>query len=239
MTMRKNAIQHVREGLYDLYSKDDALYYTNLWKKFTEKTLSGVTTIRIEDVREVYRLDVDGRRFILKIDRYVPQRLEKKLRFIFFSPYFSRQMRAVHNALQRGCRVIPDIFFVAEKKEGLIITETCFIQEFIEGEHFKSVVEARDNAEAIIGAVKELHRCGLAHCDLNLDNIFTTPEGVKFIDLSCFGSVFGGKGKDIERLQERFGIVFPISSLAEKMAHTYTQVKFSLQNWLRSLGKKN
>lgn len=78
--MRKNAIQHVREGLYDLYSKDDALYYTNLWKKFTEKTLSGVTTIRIEDVREVYRLDVDGRRFILKIDRYVPQRLEKKLR---------------------------------------------------------------------------------------------------------------------------------------------------------------
>lgn len=220
-------------GDYTLYIKNDGYDYTKLWRGFVNGNRDGVRTIRLEDVREVYYIEDSGRKFILKIDRYVPQRFEKKIRYIFFSPYFSRQMRQINYAIQQGCDLVPEYYFVAEKKQGLVITESYILQEYIEGEHFSSMEIARDNAGNIIAAVKKLHSFGLVHCDLNLDNIFVTPSGIRFIDFSSTGSRLGGLGKDILRLRDHFGITMPLTSLLEKVAYWYTTVKFFGQKIIR------
>ena len=223
-------IVKTQQGQYSLYALDDGFDYTAMWQSFMQGNRDGVTTLRIEDVREVYLIETQGRKLILKIDSYVPDRFEKKLRFIAFSPYFSKQMRQVRNAIKKGCRLVPDLFFVAEKKEGIVITQSVIVQEYIEGEHFFDMQAALDNEKALVAAVKELHSFGLVHCDLNLDNIFITSEGIRFIDLSSTGTRIGGLGKDIMRLRDYFGIRMPLTSPLEKTAYYYTTAKFILQN---------
>lgn len=222
-------ILKTQQGQYSLYALDDGFDYAALWHSFMEGNRDGVTTLRIEDVREVYLIETQGRKLILKIDSYVPERLEKKMRFILFSPYFSKQMRQVRGAIKKGCRLVPDLFFVAEKKEGLVITQSVILQEYIEGEHFPDIQAVLENEKTLVASVKELHSFGLVHCDLNLDNIFITPEGIRFIDLSSTGTRIGGLGKDIMRLQDYFGIRMPLTSFLEKIAYYYTLAKFFLQ----------
>lgn len=222
-----------KEGPFTLYSKNDGFDYRAVWRDFIEGKRDGVSVIRLEDVREVYVVEVGDRKFILKIDWYVPKRLEKKIRFILFSPFFSRQMRQINSAIAKGCRLLPEFYFVAEKREGGLITHSYILQEFIEGTHFMNMEEARLKGNEIMQAVRELHGYGLAHCDLNLDNIFVTQTGIRFIDLSCTGSIFGGMGKDIVRLRRLFGLSMPLTTFREKLAFRYTVLKFALQDFIR------
>lgn len=236
MGQQSGEIIKQQQGPYSLHVLSDGFDYTAVWRSFMEGERGGVTTLRIEDVREVYLIETGGRKLILKIDRYVPRRFEKKIRFILFSPYFSQQMRQVRRAIDNGCCLVPDVFFVAEKKEGCIITESVIIQEYIVGEHFPDMNAALESERSLVTSVKELHSYGLVHCDLNLDNIFITPQGIRFIDLSCTGTFIGGLGKDIMRLRDHFGIRMPLTSFLEKAAYSYTLSKFFLQNIIR--GKK-
>lgn len=229
-------ITTARKDGYKLFIKDDGFDYTRLWEDFRAGRIEDVFTIRDYGKREVHRVGYAGRKFIIKIDREISRHLEVKAWRAIQGPFYSRQMKAVNRAIQGGCRVTPDIYFVAEKEGGLLCRESYIILEFLEGRVLASEPDYTPFYPGIIEAIEELHKYDLVLSDANDWNIMLTPEGVRIIDLSWKGITWSGKGKDVVILKQLYGIELPVRDFSRRAAARYIIIKHRIRDFIHGLG---
>lgn len=228
-------IKERREQGFNLFIKSDGTDYAAIWRSLMAGTLAGLTQIRQTANREVYHAAIEGREFLIKVDRKRPINLDMKLWRIIRGPEYSRRMIAVSEAIMRGCTATQEIFFVAEKTYGLLTPETYIILDYIPGHPIAECDEPSVYFEEAARTLSELHKYNLALGDVNIDNFLYTQDGVKVVDLSHDGLAWSGKGKDIVRTMEQFGVSVDANGLVEKVAVKYTLLKKALKKQLSAV----
>lgn len=174
--------------------RNDGHDYPGLLEKFRRGELEGRPLSTGSPLREVWRLELAGRVYVIKHDWEVDHRAEKVLwDFIGGTPYH-RLIKYTSRAVMAGCRIAQDVYLVAEKMCRGRCREAWLVAEYVEGESF--ITEYKDgrpvkvmgNLRAFVPAMNEalevLHDGGLASNDIHPGQFILTPEGLRIIDLS-------------------------------------------------------
>ena len=224
---------------YNFFFKDDGTDYVQMWLDFRNGLVPAehCKTIREIATVDVYLVTINGRQFICKTDRGYPKHIDSKLWRIATGPFYSTQMKAINRAVNNGSNVTAEFYLVAEKRSGLISTESHIMMEYVQGEPLQ-VQDIPAFQDRIVALFRELHRQRMALCDVHADNIFITEQGLRAIDLSWRGMFWTGKAKDILALQVRFGIDLPDQTMGDKLAVLYVRAMFKIRYALRDLKKK-
>lgn len=228
-------IKHLNSGGYEVYFKEDGVDYLALFKLLRAGGLAGVSVIKETDVRDVYLLEYAGRKYIFKRDRYVPKKLEARLRHLVRGSFYVRQIKSIGRAARRGCRVTPEFLLVALQAGRFYPRESFVLQEYVEGVMLESAGSPEQYKNEIIRAFTELHAYGLALGDVNTSNLMVSPDGIKIIDLTWSSFAWAGKGQDVVRLKHRLGITFPVTTPSLWLAVKYTSLKFLIRDALHNL----
>ncbi len=231
----KLGIEKRAERGFNLFIKNDGTDYAAIWRGLMDGVLDNISKIRQTPNREVYHAMIGGREFLIKVDRKKPVNLDMKLWRMIRGPEYSRRMMAVSSAVSNGCTATQEIFFVAEKTRGLFKPETYVILDYLPGCPIADCEEPSEYFEEAARMLSELHKYDLTLGDVNTDNFLRTDGGVKVVDLSYDGLAWSGKGKDIVRAKERFGVDVPVNSIAEKVAVRYTMLKNAFRERLSAI----
>lgn len=226
-------VRRFRHQDYTIHMKDDGFDYLALFADL-EAIKATATVFSIwNKFHQVFRFDYGGRSFVAKIDHEKPKYLENKFWELLTGPFYSVQMKAVNRAIRNGCKVVPDIFLVAEKKAWGIRYESTIIMEFAPGHplcYYEDRVE--DYKDLILNAMMELHQHGLALGDGNCGNFILHEGTCKILDLSWHGSTLLGQAKDRQIFERVYGWHLPEVTLSQKLAGTYIRLKRSIQHGL-------
>lgn len=233
---QKHALKTLRMGGYKVLVKNDGhSLYLEVLRLLLENRLSTQAFSMHNLKHKVLRTEYQGHTFIIKIDQEKPKYFENRLWRFLSGPFYSRQMKAVNKAIQKGCRVVPDIYLVAEKRGGLICGESIIIMEYIEP---VTVLSAEEHKKQLIPAITELHRYGLVLGDCHQGNFIFGKSGYKIIDLSWTGFTFTGKAQDIVSIKRQYGVDVPSKNPLVKAATLYIKIKKGTRARLRELRGK-
>ncbi len=185
--------------------------------------------------RSVAIIASDKRKYILKEDREREKRLEKKIANFIFGPFQSRLIRLMDRAVNEGCHVFQELYFVAEKNRFRTTQDVYAFYEYIEGTPLTEVENPEQYIPQIIECILELHRHGLASNDIHYGNFILTPDGtLRIIDISCKASVKVCQANDLLALRRKFGVNIKSSSRVYKIIRT----KEALRRKIRALKHK-
>lgn len=218
---------------YTIHMKDDGFDYLALFNKL-ETIKASASRFSVWNKRhELFKFDYEGRSFVAKIDYEKPKYLENKFWELLTGSFYSVQMKAVNKAVGNGCKVVPDIFLVAEKKKWGIRNESTVLMEYAPG---KSLCAYEDDLQSyeklIVSAMLELHEHGLALGDGNCGNFILHEGTCKILDLSWHGSALLGQAKDRQIFERVYGWHLPEVTFLQKLAGTYIRLKRDIQHAL-------
>lgn len=231
-------ILHRRQDGYRLYIKDDGRDYAAMWSAFRRGELPVLQTFKKNAKREVYLVESDGKKYVLKIVYVVSKHPETRLWYFFVGPFHSRNMRRVSRALANGCTRLADIYFVAEKEGSRLCSESVIIMEYFEGPQLADIGGANAHKEAVREGMMEIHAHNLAFNDCNGANMIMTAQGLRFIDMDFDSLPCIGMASDIMRMKKDHGIVVPPRNFTVLLAMLYYKAKRKVRNSVRSLRKK-
>lgn len=219
---------------YNLFIKDNGVDYVELWQDFRAGKLQGLENLKEIEHRSVYRLEADGRSYLVKVDTKCPRPLDLKLWRFIHGPVHSKHMKAVNKAVRKGCRRTQDIFFVAEKN-GRICPETFIIIEYLPGRNLDTEADYAPYLADIGAALADLHSHKLSLSDIHAGNFLITDEGIKVIDLSTKGLAWAGIGRDIIEAKQFLGVDVPMGSFSARLSVWYVRGKRAFRDSLRCI----
>ncbi|RLM23894.1 lipopolysaccharide core biosynthesis protein [Brenneria alni] len=167
--------------------------------------------------RKVYLVEVNGTKYVLKRERELDPRLEKRISRFIYGPYYSRLIYRVAEARKQGCTRIADIYAVAEKVRHREAVETYILSEYIEGTPLAELRDLSPYKAEIKACVEELHHHRLASNDIHPGNIIFTDNGLRIIDLSDKGHQGICQANDAYALKRFYNIELDIHTLAYQL----------------------
>lgn len=236
--------------------KADGTDYPALLNDFREGSLGGDRLSTGSPDREVYRVtppearmkNCPARRLVIKKDLEFDQRLEKSLWDRLGGTQYSRLIRFTNRAVNQGCRLIQDVYLVAEKMEGGRCREAWLIAEYVEGEAFiQQYVDGRVSKAIEYGhlvpemaqAMGELHDWGLATNDFHPGNFVLTGEGaLRIIDLAMDGPMLICQANDALTMMHFYKIKPPLGSWRLKLVYALMSFWRRQKNATRYLRRK-
>lgn len=212
--------------------------YLDIFRQFRQDRLP-VKSLGVRNPKHaVFQVRHQGRDYLIKVDREQPKHLENKLWRLLCGPVYSRQMRAVRRAILGGCRAVPDIYLVAEQRGGPLGGESVILMEFVAGRQYYLPEDLQRCRAAVLEALADLHRHGLALGDCNESNFIFNEGKCVLIDLSWRGLPCVGRAQDIVSLKKHYGWDLPPTDPATRLAIGYIKLKKGLRSWLRRLRGK-
>ncbi|MCL2894457.1 lipopolysaccharide core heptose(II) kinase RfaY [Brenneria tiliae] len=163
--------------------------------------------------RKVYLIEVKGIKYVLKWERELDPRLEKRLSRFIFGPYYSKLMYRVAVAREQGCTKTADIYAVAEKVRHREAVETYILAEYVEGRPLAELGDFSPYKNEIKACVEDLHDHRLASNDIHPGNIILTDHGLRIIDLSDAGSLSICQVNDAFALKKFYDIDLRINNV--------------------------
>lgn len=250
-TDRPAGIRSAEIDGYRVQWKDDGTDYPKLWADFKAGRLQTTRFFTNSVHRRVYRVEADGRRFVMKIDLETDARFEKRLWDRIGGTPYSRLIKFTNRAVNQGCSIVQDIFLVAEKMDGSSCREACLIAEYVEGRSFvaEEYVEGKtvDQLErdfrpwlpAMGRALADLHDWGLASNDVQPGNFILTENGLKIIDLSLDSPIWICQANDMLKMRRWYHVDAPVRGARRKAVYGLMRARYIFQRFLRRLrGRK-
>lgn len=230
---------------YRVKWKNDGVNYSEIWKKFKDGQLPTTRFFTNSCFRQVYKAEIDGRHYILKIDRETDPRFEKRLWDRLGGTAYSRLIKFTNRAVSRGCHVVQDVYLVAEKMNGPSCQEAYLVAEFVEGQSFvaEEYVEGKTISDlerdfrpwlpAMGEALADLHDWGLASNDVQPGNFILTTQGLRVIDLSLDSPIFICQANDMLKMRGWYHTPAPIRGFWRKFFYGLIYLKSALQLFVR------
>lgn len=221
------SIKKTRRAGFSVYIKDDGTDYVALLNDYLAGKFDARRLNSGNVDRSVALVQAGGKKYIIKRDREIDPRLEKKIVSFIFGPFFSRLIYDIDNAIAQGCTVTADLYLVMEKTRFRMVTDVYTLHEYIEGTPLGTFRSITEYIPAIRSCVLALHAVGLASNDIHADNFILTPDGdVRIIDLSAKGSLKVCQANDLLALRRLFnievdapGLVYHLIRLKERLRH--------------------
>lgn len=205
---------------FRLQWKNDGTDYPAIWSAFRQGQLKGQALSRGRPYREVDLVEVQGRRYIIKRDWHVEKRLEKRFWYLILGgTRYTRIFRLINKAVRRGCRVVQDVYLVAERMKGrTTCLEAYLIADYMEG-HPMSVQEVAERLDDLCQTVLHIHDCGLACNDIQPYNFVLTTDGIiKAIDMDISSFLAICQINDIRTMKYRFDVDLPVRGIQRRLA---------------------
>lgn len=189
-------LRRVWEGNWRIQWRDDGTDYPALLAAFRAGSIPAKRLVTGSPYREVFLAEAGGRRLVIKRDWETDSRLEKRLWIRLGGTPYHRLLKFTGRAVARGCRVVQDVYLVAEKMAGPYCEEAWLIAEFVEGRSFMKQEGASGEPitsawiEAIGQTLGTLHDYGLASNDSQAGNFIINERGdhgLVVIDLELDG----------------------------------------------------
>jgi len=230
--------------------KDDGTDYPRILDNFRSGGLTGRSLSTGSPHRRVFRVETEGRAFVVKHDLEVDSRFEKKIwQWLAGSPY-SRLIKFTNRAMARGCPVAQNVYLVAERLEHGLCREAWLIAEFVEGTSFIEEYDANgepvkySNEKPWVTAMGEtlavLHDYGLASNDFHPGNFILTPQGLKIIDLAVDGPLIICQINDAVTMRHFYQVTPPMRSRARRILYALMRYRRRFKKWFRRIrGRQN
>ncbi|MGL6066364.1 MAG: lipopolysaccharide core heptose(II) kinase RfaY [Cetobacterium sp.] len=162
--------------------KDFKIYYKvekyrNLSKKILDKEYLVVSEYKNTERNYVAKIEIAGKLYVLKspkAETVIPQR---KLQTAFKKGEALTSFINITNAKSLGLDLFIEPLAVIVKR-GVFLEESFILMKYIEGENIKTT----EDIDEIMDMVKNMHRVGIYHGDLNTSNFIKTNNGIKIID---------------------------------------------------------
>ncbi|MDZ4032032.1 lipopolysaccharide core heptose(II) kinase RfaY [Kluyvera ascorbata] len=224
-------INKVEMNGFKIYFKEENINFPSLMKKLSSNEIKGNSLNSGNILRSVNFIEYENKKFIVKNDREIDQRFEKKALSFIFGPFYSHMIKRLARLTpeQRACTA--DLYYVAEKCHFRQCVEVSTIHEYIDGEPLTEINES--NAQDVKDCIIKLHNAGLASNDIHPGNFIRTPSGeLKVIDLSCKGSMKICQANDIITLRNKYnidiqghGFVYKLILLKEKLRRLSRKIR--------------
>lgn len=199
------AISKTHEKGYTVYCKETRKDLKSLMNKYIKKEISGKPLSSGNALRSVELVEYNSQKYIIKNDREVDPRFEKKLQNFTSGPFYSRLIRKLDRLPPEMRICTADLYYAAEKTRFRLCHDVYTIHEYIEGVPLKEINQK--NADEVKQCVLQLHKAGLASNDVHPGNFIRTPTGkLRIIDLSCKGNMKVCQANDILALQRKYNI---------------------------------
>ncbi|WP_411570329.1 lipopolysaccharide core heptose(II) kinase RfaY [Pectobacterium cacticida] len=200
-------IKKINSEGFSIYIKDDGTDYLALLHAFLGGKLDYKLLNSGNADRSVALVRSQGKKYVIKRDREIDSRIEKKIMNFIFGPFFSRLIVDIDRAIARGCTVTADLYLVMEKTHFRMVTDVYTIHEYIDGIPLADLRPLEKYYPAIRSCVLSLHAAGLASNDIHAGNFILTPHGdIRIIDLSAKGSRKVCQANDLLALHRQFNI---------------------------------
>lgn len=249
------------DGEFMVHSKDDGVDYWRLVKAcvdekidqdalrrmWSEKPKLSVVRDGIDVVlcsivfsnpkRMVFRVEWEGREFILKRAFMGTVGLRRMLPGSMGITYFTRVMRKVDAAIRAGCRSTQGYYCVAERWLSPFRQEVWVLLECVPGRALlPQQLPAR--REAFRAAVEDLLLHRLTMDDLALGNFLDDGEAVRAIDVSCRAFTTLQTAKMRLKLSALYGLDLPARGGGERACAWFLRLRYRVREWLGGEGIK-
>lgn len=199
------AISKTHEKGYKVYCKETKTDLKSLMNKYINKEISGKPLSSGNAMRSVELVEYNSQKFIIKNDREVDPRFEKKMQNFISGPFYSRLIKKLDTLSPEMRACTADLYYAAEKVRLRQCHDVYIIHEYVEGTPLKEI--NHKNADEVKQCVLRLHKAGLASNDIHPGNFIRTPGGeLRIIDLSCKGNMKVCQANDILALQRKYHI---------------------------------
>ncbi|MEX9870617.1 lipopolysaccharide core heptose(II) kinase RfaY [Providencia huaxiensis] len=227
-------IKKQRDG-FITFQKEGEIDFWQVVNDYIDGKIAGKNLSSGNIDRSVARIQVNGQNFIIKCEKERDKRFEKRLMRIISGPFYSRLLKRLVTAQNKGCTVTNDIYFVAEKMVGRESVETWIIAEYVEGTVLSEIDDIKPYYAEMKAIINQLHWYGLSSNDIHAGNFVITNEGLKVIDLSDYGNFAICKANDLIALQ-RFYNIEPDS---KNFVYRFIRFRDNFRHWSRKVrGKK-
>lgn len=168
----------MRENKYKEYK----LYFLDeigegLAKKVIDKEYKVLEEFKNTERNYVAKIEIDGKKYVLKspkAETVIPQR---KIQTIFKKGEGLTSFYNIEKAKKEGIDYFISPICVVVKR-GVFLKESFILMDYIEGDKIRT----KEDIDIILDMVKEIHKKGIYHGDLNTSNFIKTKEGIKIID---------------------------------------------------------
>lgn len=216
-------ISKTQEKGYTVYYKAASKDLKSLMDLYINEKISGKPLSSGNVLRSVELVEYNSQKFIIKNDREIDPRFEKKLQNFISGPFYSWLIRILDELTPEDRTCTADLYYVAEKTRFRQCYDVYTIHEYIEGIPLTEINPK--NADEVKQCVLRLHKAGLASNDIHPGNFIRTPNGeLRIIDLSCKGNMKVCQANDILALQRKYnihikgrGLIYNLILLKEKI----------------------
>ena len=199
------AISRTKNADYTIYCRNTAVDISSLLEQWAARKIQGKALNSGNPQRSVHLVKYNDQKFIIKTDREVDQRLEKKIINFLFGSFYSRLIKQLDSTPKKLRKHTADLYYVAEKCQHRQCVDVSVVHEYVEGEPLQEINAS--NAQEVKALILKLHQAGLASNDIHPGNFIRTPSGeLKIIDLSCKGSIKICQANDILTLRNKYHI---------------------------------
>lgn len=245
----QTALLQEKQAGWRIQWRNDGYDYPGLLNKFRSGALKGACLTTGSRFREVYRLEADGRKFVIKRDWEVDPRLEKKLWDWLGGTAYHRLIKFTTRAVLKGCQVAQDVYMVAERISGGRCLEAWLVAEYVEGQSFIRKFEDGQPAEVLEGfdqyvpqmneTLERLHDCGLASNDVHPGQFILTEEGLRIIDLSLDGPMIVCQVNDALTMMHFFKARPPLGNPWRRLLFELLTLRRRFKNYYRDRRKQS
>lgn len=232
--MKPLFLSDLRDG-FSLTWFIDGTDYPALWESF-RGGLANCRLLNSHQDESTWKLEAAGRSFIMKSTG--PDKGKSFLRALLAGPIYSRRQRLTWAARGRGCKIIPRIYLVAEKRDGFRRSaESFMLIEYIEGE---TLAEAKRGiplewVRGLEESLAALHSFGIASGNAHPGNLVKTAGGMKMIDISFKFPMLVSMANDIIDSGRKFGARVPVDRPEIKAAVPLVRFKRAWQKLRKDL----
>ncbi|MDR0882188.1 MAG: hypothetical protein LBP55_06565 [Candidatus Adiutrix sp.] len=228
------AFRKAEQDGFQLRYLSDGVDYPALLADFRQGRIE-FTLLNARPCQETYLVKYGGRAYVIKRDfAFKPPVKKRRFWDLLAGTPFTRQMRETWRAIGRGCRIVPEIYLVAEKIAGYrLCADSYLILQFIEGR--TCTVGAADTRwlAGLAATVAKLHTWGLASGAPHAGNLVEADEGWKMIDVSSKGPIIITQAHDLLDMKRKLNLEVPTCSWPLKFVSALVQAKYRLHLWRR------
>ena len=241
----QSAVLKLRQAEWRIQWLNDGYDYPALLDKFRRGELKGRSLSTGSNFREVYCLEYDGRKFVVKRDWEIDRRPEKAIWDLIGGTPYHRLIKFTTRAALKGSTIAQGVYLVAEKMSRGRCREAWLVAEYVEGEsliqEFKDGRPAKvvDNLGEYISAMNEtlekLHDGGLASNDVHPGQFIVTDQGLRVIDLSLDGPMIVCQVNDALTMMHFFNFRPPLRNPWRRAFYELFALRRRFKNFYRSL----
>lgn len=245
------AILRRRAADFDVYVKNDGVDYWRLAKACIDENIDQaqlmlrrhepqtipldrdgvraelVTMAWTNPKRLVFRMEVDGKRYVVKRAFMRSPGFKRFLPWVVGLTYFTSVMKQVNAAVRNGCTATQDCYLVAERWLSPFRQEVWAVLEYLDGEPLIFADDSASHLPAVRACALELLAHGLTMDDLTLGNFLLGPGGVvRAIDVSCRPCLWLQKVKMAVKLDALYGLDMPVSGVFDRILYRMLEGRY-------------